>query len=152
MKPKIKKLIPFVGLVALTALSTIGIMKKDAIAYKIYQKSYKHQIKKENITPYNQESTVDGFVILLFWLGAALMILGWGQMTNVIEYLLQLSQEQKDMFTSMSQRVDDMEDHVKVIMIRIQEIYDKLERMEQYNDNRDFRRWWQVYTFILYSL
>jgi hypothetical protein len=53
MKPKIKKLLPFVGLVALTALSTIGIMKKDEIAYKIYQKSYKHQIKKENITPFN---------------------------------------------------------------------------------------------------
>jgi|TARA_Y100000310_G_C19956673_1_gene479356 hypothetical protein len=53
MKPKIKKLLPFVGLVALTALSTIGIMKKDEIAYKIYQKSYKHQIKKENITPYH---------------------------------------------------------------------------------------------------
>jgi len=53
MKPKIKKLLPFVGLIALTALSTIGIMKKDQIAYKIYQKSYKHQIKKENITPFN---------------------------------------------------------------------------------------------------
>ena len=51
-------------------------------------------------------------------------------MTNVIEYLLQLSQEQKDMFTSMSQRVDDMEDHVKVILIRIQEVHDKLEQME----------------------
>jgi hypothetical protein len=51
-------------------------------------------------------------------------------MTNVIEYLLQLSQEQKDMFTSMSQRVDDMEDHVKVILIRIQEIHDKIERLE----------------------
>ncbi len=51
-------------------------------------------------------------------------------MTNVIEYLLQLSQEQKDMFTSMSERVDDMEDHVKVILIRIQEIHGKLERME----------------------
>ena len=53
MKPKIKKLLPFVGLIALTALSTIGIMKKDQIAYKIYQKSYKHQIKKECITPYH---------------------------------------------------------------------------------------------------
>ena len=53
MKPKIKKLLPLVGLVALTALSTIGIIKKDEIAYKIYQKSYRHQIKKENITPYN---------------------------------------------------------------------------------------------------
>ena len=53
MKPKIKKLLPFVGLVALTALGTLGIMKRDRIAYKIYQKSYKHQIKKENITPYH---------------------------------------------------------------------------------------------------
>ena len=53
MKPKIKKLLPFVGLAALTVLGTIGIIKKDEIAYKIYQKSYKHQIKKENITPFN---------------------------------------------------------------------------------------------------
>ena len=51
MKPVVKKLIPFVGVAALTALSTLGIMKKDEIAYKIYQKSYKHQVKKENITP-----------------------------------------------------------------------------------------------------
>lgn len=51
-------------------------------------------------------------------------------MTNVIEYLLQLSQEQKAMFQSMSDRVDDMEDHVKVILIKIQEIHGKLERME----------------------
>ena len=51
-------------------------------------------------------------------------------MTNVIEYLLQLSQEQKDMFTSMSERVDDMEDNVKVILLRIEEIHGKLERME----------------------
>ena len=50
-------------------------------------------------------------------------------MTNVIEYLLQLSQEQKNMFTSMSQRVDEMEDHVSVILIKIQEIDDKLDRM-----------------------
>ncbi len=51
MKPVVKKLIPFVGVAALTALSTLGIMKRDRIAYKIYEKSYKHQIKKENITP-----------------------------------------------------------------------------------------------------
>ena len=51
MKPIVKKLLPFVGVVALTALGTIGIMKKDSILYQIYQKSYKHQIKKENITP-----------------------------------------------------------------------------------------------------
>ena len=53
MKPIVKKILPLVGLAALTALGTIGIIKKDKIAYKIYQKSYKHQIKKENITPYN---------------------------------------------------------------------------------------------------
>jgi|TARA_R110000803_G_scaffold112946_1_gene181364 hypothetical protein len=53
MKPRIKKLLPFVGLAALTALGTIGLIKKDDIAYKIYVKSYKHQIKKENITPFN---------------------------------------------------------------------------------------------------
>jgi len=51
-------------------------------------------------------------------------------MTNVIEYLLQLSQEQKAMFQSMSERVDDMEDNVKVILLRIEEIHGKLERME----------------------
>ena len=33
-------------------------------------------------------------------------------MTNVLQYLLQLSEEQKAMFQSMSERVDDMEDHV----------------------------------------
>ena len=49
-------------------------------------------------------------------------------MSNVIEYLLQLSQEQKAMFQSMSDRVDDMEDHVKVILIRVQEVHDKLGR------------------------
>ena len=53
MKPIVKKMLPFVGVVALTALGTLGIIKKDKIAYKIYQKSYKHQIKKENITPYH---------------------------------------------------------------------------------------------------
>jgi|TARA_R110000796_G_scaffold156472_3_gene273264 branched-subunit amino acid transport protein len=53
MKPNLKKLLPFVGLAALTALGTVGILKKDEIAYKIYQKSYKHQIKKENITTYD---------------------------------------------------------------------------------------------------
>ena len=53
MKPIVKKILPFVGVAALTALGTLGILKKDMIAYKIYQKSYKHQIKKENITPYN---------------------------------------------------------------------------------------------------
>ena len=51
-------------------------------------------------------------------------------MTNVIEYLLQLSQEQKDMFSSMSQRVDDMEDHVKVILVNIQEVQNKLDQLE----------------------
>ena len=51
-------------------------------------------------------------------------------MTNVIEYLLQLSQEQKAMFQAMSDRVDDMEDHVKVILIRVQEVHDKLGRLE----------------------
>ena len=49
MKPNLKKLLPFVGLAALTALGTVGILKKD----KIDQKSYKHQIKKENITTYD---------------------------------------------------------------------------------------------------
>ena len=53
MKPIVKKILPLVGLVALTALGTIGIIKKDKIAYKIYQKSYDYQIKKENITPYH---------------------------------------------------------------------------------------------------
>jgi branched-subunit amino acid transport protein len=53
MKPIVKKILPFVGVAALTALGTLGIMKKDTLLYKLYQKSYKHQIKKENITPYN---------------------------------------------------------------------------------------------------
>ena len=53
MKPIVKKILPFVGVVALTALGTLGIMKKDTLLYKLYQKSYKHQIKKENITPYH---------------------------------------------------------------------------------------------------
>jgi hypothetical protein len=53
MKPIVKKLLPLVGIAALTALSTVGIIKRDSILYKIYQKSYKHQIKKENITPFH---------------------------------------------------------------------------------------------------
>jgi len=53
MNPIVKKILPLVGVAALTALGTLGILKKDKIAYKIYQKSYRHQIEKENITPYN---------------------------------------------------------------------------------------------------
>ena len=53
MKPIVKKLLPLVGIVALTALGTVGILKKDTLLYKLYQKSYKYQIKKENITPFN---------------------------------------------------------------------------------------------------
>ena len=51
-------------------------------------------------------------------------------MTNVIQYLVQLSEEQKAMFTSMSERVDDMEDHVSVILVKIQEMQNKLEQIE----------------------
>jgi len=51
-------------------------------------------------------------------------------MTNVIQYLVQLSEEQKAMFTSMSERVDNMEDHVNVILLKIQEMQNKLEQIE----------------------
>jgi|TARA_Y100000034_G_scaffold443_1_gene576 hypothetical protein len=51
-------------------------------------------------------------------------------MTNVLQYLLQLSEEQKAMFQSMSDRVDDMEDHVKVILVKIQEVHNKLDQLE----------------------
>ena len=51
-------------------------------------------------------------------------------MTNVLQYLLQLSEEQKAMFQSMSERVDDMEDHVIVILVKIQEVHNKLDQLE----------------------
>ena len=57
---KIKKVLPIVGLVALTALGTIGYIKRDNLMYKAYKKSddvnrklYNYQIKKENITPFH---------------------------------------------------------------------------------------------------
>tara|TARA_R100000152_G_C6715677_1_gene142466 strand:+ start:71 stop:175 length:105 start_codon:yes stop_codon:yes gene_type:complete len=34
------------------------------------------------------------------------------------------------MFETMTERVDDMEDNVKVILIRIQEMKDKLDQLE----------------------
>ena len=36
---KIKKVLPIVGLVALTALGTIGYIKRDNLMYKAYKKS-----------------------------------------------------------------------------------------------------------------
>ena len=51
-------------------------------------------------------------------------------MSNVIQYLVTLSEEQKAMFTSMSERVDTMEDHVSVILMKIREIQDKIDQLE----------------------
>ena len=51
-------------------------------------------------------------------------------MSNVIQYLVQLSEEQKAMFTSMSERVDNMEDHVKVILLKIEQLQTKIDQLE----------------------
>ena len=51
-------------------------------------------------------------------------------MTNVIQYLVQLSEEQKAMFNSMLERVDDMEDHVKVILLKIEQLQTKIDQLE----------------------
>ena len=51
-------------------------------------------------------------------------------MSNVIQYLVTLSEEQKAMFNSMSERVDSMDDHVSVILMKIREIQDKIDRLE----------------------
>ena len=52
-RKKAKKVLPFVGLGVLAGLGTLGFMKRDNIIYNIYKKTYKHQVKKENITPYS---------------------------------------------------------------------------------------------------
>lgn len=46
-------------------------------------------------------------------------------MTNVISYLIELSSEQKQMFEDMSKKVADIEDHIDLILFRIQELSDK---------------------------
>tara|TARA_R110000737_G_scaffold87055_2_gene119722 strand:+ start:264 stop:419 length:156 start_codon:yes stop_codon:yes gene_type:complete len=51
MKPK--KVMPIVGVAAIAALGAVGFLKRDSLIYKLYQKTYKHQMKKENITPFN---------------------------------------------------------------------------------------------------
>ena len=57
---KLKTVLPIIGLVALTALGTVGYIKRDDLMYKAYKKSsdlnrklYDYQIKKENITSYH---------------------------------------------------------------------------------------------------
>ena len=46
-------------------------------------------------------------------------------MTNVISYLIELSNEQKQMVEDMSKKVDDIEDHIYLILFRIQELSNK---------------------------
>ena len=49
-------------------------------------------------------------------------------MTNVIQYLVELSNEQKHMFQEMSSKVTDLEDRIDLILFRISELSDKLDR------------------------
>ncbi len=49
-------------------------------------------------------------------------------MTNVIQYLIELSNEQKEMFSQMSEKVQDVEDKMEVILFRIEELSNKVNR------------------------
>jgi hypothetical protein len=49
-------------------------------------------------------------------------------MTNVISYLIELSNEQKHMFEEMSKKVSDIEDHIDLILFRIQELSNKFNK------------------------
>ena len=51
-------------------------------------------------------------------------------MSNVLQHILIMAEEQKVMFQTMSERVDDMEDSVKVILLKIEQIHDKVDRLE----------------------
>ena len=50
---KAKKVVPIIGVAAIAALGAAGFLKRDSLIYKLYRKTYKHQMKKENITPFN---------------------------------------------------------------------------------------------------
>ena len=49
-------------------------------------------------------------------------------MTNVIQYLVELSNEQKHMFQEMTSKVTDIEDQIELILFRISEVSDKINR------------------------
>ena len=49
-------------------------------------------------------------------------------MTNVIQYLIELSNEQKEMFSQMTEKVQDVEDKMEVILFRIEELSNKVNR------------------------
>lgn len=49
-------------------------------------------------------------------------------MTNVIQYLVELSNEQKHMFQEMNSKVTDIEDQIDLILFRISELSDKFDR------------------------
>ena len=51
-------------------------------------------------------------------------------MSNVLQHILIMAEEQKAMFYSMSERVDDMEDRVKVILMKIEQKKDKIDQIE----------------------
>ena len=61
-------------------------------------------------------------------------------MTNVISYLVQLSNEQKHMFKEVTERVDEIDDNIKLILFKLDELTYKLDQ-GQYNDNRGIGKW-----------
>ena len=50
-------------------------------------------------------------------------------MSNVITYLVEMSNEQKAMFKDMSKRVVDINDMLDLIVNRLKELSDKVERL-----------------------
>jgi|TARA_R110000803_G_scaffold112946_1_gene181363 methyl-accepting chemotaxis protein len=50
-------------------------------------------------------------------------------MTNVISYLVEMSNEQKAMFKDMQGQVLEIKDSIDLIAYRIKELSDKLDRM-----------------------
>tara|TARA_R110000824_G_scaffold6505_2_gene30042 strand:- start:1130 stop:1282 length:153 start_codon:yes stop_codon:yes gene_type:complete len=49
-------------------------------------------------------------------------------MTNVISYLVQLSNEQKHMFKEVTERVDEIDDNIKLILFKLDELTYKLDQ------------------------
>jgi|TARA_R110000765_G_scaffold241809_1_gene344504 hypothetical protein len=49
-------------------------------------------------------------------------------MTNVIAYLVQLSNEQKYMFKDVTERVDEIDDSIKLILFKLDELTNKIDQ------------------------
>tara|TARA_R110002020_G_scaffold133767_3_gene298510 strand:- start:459 stop:611 length:153 start_codon:yes stop_codon:yes gene_type:complete len=50
-------------------------------------------------------------------------------MSNVITYLVEMSNEQKAMFKEMQKQVLDIKDDIDLIVFKIKELSDKLDRL-----------------------